>query len=151
MTALTDHLLESGEHADQLFIDELSVNSDDTIFLDLPLPPVPHQAVHVHNVDEDRRDETPSVNRVYSRMDDFDMAPRLSPESSNLSAASSNPSDWSSSDEDTSFYQDRERLSQFRCSESLKSKSCKPIADDNEKRSGELIGRSQGRKTISII
>lgn len=124
MTAQTDHLLDSSEHhaADQLFIDEeQSANSDDTVFLDLPLPPVPHQAVHVHNVDADSRRAGGSiiVSRVYSRMDDFDEAPRLSPESCTLSVGSSNVSDWSSSDEDTSFYRDRERLSQFRCSESF--------------------------------
>lgn len=156
MTAQTDHLLDS-EHADQLFIEEQSANSDDTVFLDLPLPPVPHQAVHVHNVDGDRSRDGVIVTRLYSRMDDFDMAPRLSPESCTLSvgSGSSNGSDWSSSDEDTSFYQDRERLSQFRCSESIKSNDCRIGNDDHPRRNGESGGQSHkitiGRKTISII
>lgn len=134
MPAFADHLLDS-ERADQLFIDEQSVTSDDTVFLELPLPPVPHLAVQVHNVDQDNIDGSSRVivmtDRMYSRMDDFDMAPpRQSPE---LSADSSNVSDWSSSDEDTSFYQDRERLSQFRCTESMQSKDCKTSVVGNDR------------------
>lgn len=148
MTALTDHLLD-GEQADQLFIEEQSANSDDTVFLDLPLPPVPHRAVHVHNVDEDHGN-TVIVSRLYSRMDDFEMAPRLSPESCTLSVGddgSSNVSDWSSSDEDTSFYQDRERLSQFRCSESLKSNDCKKRSYSREL---EIRSQKLGKGTKNL-
>lgn len=158
MTALTDQPLDSGEHADQLFIDEQSMSSDDTVFLDLPLPPVPHQAVHVHNVEAEACDTNQSANyvaaamaRMYSRMDDFDVAPRQSPESCTLSDGSSRStrpssscedsgerqrlngqSGWSSSDEDTSFYHERERLSQFRCSESLTSTDQTTVKDDGK-------------------
>lgn len=158
MTALTDTPIESSEHADQLFIDEQSMSSDDTVFLDLPLPPVPHHAVHVHNVEAEACDTNQSssfvvaaVARMYSRMDDFDSAPRQSPESCTLSGGSSassrssschgsrkilSHSDWSSSDEDTSFYHDRERLSQFRCSESLTSTD--PTLCEGKNRKGEI-------------
>lgn len=133
---LTDKMAEN-EPADQTFIENQSMSSDDTIFLDLPLPPVPDQAVHVYNLDETgAADRSAAMMRV---ADDFCLAPIYSAESGTVSACSSASSlsleqrgqrdddannVWSSSsDESTRFYCDRERLSQFRCTESLTSAS----------------------------
>lgn len=106
--------------------DERSFSSDDTEFMDLPLPPVPStaRAVEIHNLSGVTNPNTATY--LFSRMDDFDIAPRQSPEdvsSSTLSSPSSSVSDldgntprntskWSSSDEETSFY--RDKLSCFR-------------------------------------
>lgn len=107
--------------------DERSFSSDDTEFMDLPLPPVPStaRAVEIHNLTGVTNTNTAPY--LFSRMDDFDIAPRQSPEdvsSSTLSSPTSssvsdldentpqNTSKWSSSDEETSFY--RDKLSCFR-------------------------------------
>lgn len=82
-------------------------SSDDTVFLDLPLPPVPGtaRAVRIQNMDDsgvpfvgscatyvlfDGGGGGESTARLYSRMDGFDVAPRQSPErcSSSVSLAS---------------------------------------------------------------
>lgn len=110
--------------------DERSVSSsDDTEFMDLPLPPVPSaaRAVEILNLTSVAKNPT-TTTYLFSRMDDFDIAPSKSPEddvsSSTLSSPSSssssgldentpkNNSKWSSSDEETSFY--RDKLSCFR-------------------------------------
>lgn len=117
--------------------EDRSLSSDDTVFLDLPLPPVPARAVEIHNVDVHSAIAAAALH--YSRMDDFDVPQlRKSAERESLSSHSSegaispnNLSDdrltplmiadddiskWSTSDEESSYY--RERLSMFR-SESL--------------------------------
>lgn len=116
-------------------LEDRSLSSDDTVFLDLPLPPVPARAVEIHNVDVHSAIAAAALH--YSRMDDFDVPqPRKSNERESLSSHSSegagSPNDddrltplmiaddsaskWSTSDEESSYY--RERLSMFR-SESL--------------------------------
>lgn len=117
-------------------LEDRSLSSDDTVFLDLPLPPVPARAVEIHNVDVHSAIAAAALH--YSRMDDFDVpSPRKSNERESLSSHSSegagSPNDladrltplmiadddaskWSTSDEESSYY--RERLSMFR-SESL--------------------------------
>lgn len=120
-------------------LEERSLSSDDTVFLDLPLPPIPDRAVEVHNVVVHPE---AVVEIMYSRMDDFDVAPIQSGDNDTLSSHSSDrnsPNDytehndgearcsyttkrsvqlndedgnWSTSDEESSFY--RERLSMFR-------------------------------------
>lgn len=118
-------------------LEDRSLSSDDTVFLDLPLPPVPARAVEIHNVDVHSAIAAAALH--YSRMDEFDIPlPRKSCERESLSSHSSegagSPNDlnddrltplmiadddaskWSTSDEESSYY--RERLSMFR-SESL--------------------------------
>lgn len=104
-------------------------SSDDTEFMDLPLPPVPSSARAVEILNLTGVAKQPSnATYLFSRMDDYDIARiRESPEdvsSSTLSSPSSssssgldentpqNNSKWSSSDEETSFY--RDKLSCFR-------------------------------------
>lgn len=113
--------------------DEHSVSSsDDTEFMDLPLPPIPSsaRAVEILNLTGVAKNP-PASAYLFSRMDDYDIAPIQSPEndvddvsSSTLSSPSTssssgldentpqNNSKWSSSDEETSFY--RDKLSCFR-------------------------------------
>lgn len=106
--------------------EENSLSSDDTEFMDLPLPPLPARAVEIHTVDTN-----PSMSAfLFSRMDEFDVAPCESSESSSTDSENDistpqNESKWSSSDEESSFYRDK-----LSC---LRSNSSTPNAylDDN--------------------
>lgn len=101
--------------------EERSFSSDDTEFMDLPLPPVPVRAVEISNLDVH-----PSVAAyLYNRMEEFDEVPCQSSESCSSSpdeeeeeentSTLNNNSKWSTSDEESSFY--RERSSLFHHSE----------------------------------
>lgn len=71
-------------------LEERSLSSDDTVFLDLPLPPVPDRAVEVLNVDLGDPTVVAVAALMYARMDDFDVAPpRQSDEQDSLSSRSS--------------------------------------------------------------
>lgn len=140
-------------------------SSDDTVFMDLPLPPVPSanaavQAIRIPSVVGDGGASAAYVMfdghaRLFARLDDFDRAPHQSPErcSSSVSlgrSAGSGSADettpgrqrsssrWSSSDEEASCY--RERLSMFRCSESAERADRKRCVD------AECAGCSNGRR-----
>lgn len=101
----------------QVCREERSFSSDDTEFMDLPLPPTPVRAVEIRNLDVH-----PSVAAyLYNRMEEFDEVPRQSsvsrsssPDEDNNSTLNNN-SKWSTSDEESSFY--RERSSLFHQSE----------------------------------
>lgn len=122
-------MIESATHEVQ--IEEQSMSSDDTVFMDLPLPPIPARAVQIYNV----VDVYPSITSLLcARMDDFHEAPQQSPELYSSSSQSSiqstteaeivklqnDENKWATSDEESSFY--REKISMFR-SESLTPKA----------------------------
>lgn len=129
-------------------IEEQSMSSDDTVFMDLPLPPIPARAVRIHNVDV----HSSIAGLLYARMDDFHEAPTQSPELYSSSSQSSIRSateaeivmlqndlnKWSTSDEDSSFY--REKMSMFR-SESL---TPQPVADRLNDDTTDLNGDCKG-------
>lgn len=110
--------------------EERSFSSDDTEFMDLPLPPVPVRAVEISNLDVH-----PSVAAyLYNRMEEFDEVPKSqssescssspdSPDEDNNSTLNNN-SKWSTSDEESSFYRERSSLfHQSECSSPDRKKS----------------------------
>lgn len=110
----------------ELCREERSFSSDDTEFMDLPLPAVPARAVEISNLDVH-----PSVAAyLYNRMDEFDEIPCESSESSSSSpdednnSTLNNNSKWSTSDEESSFYRERSSLfHQSECSSPVRKKS----------------------------
>lgn len=100
----------------ELCREERSFSSDDTEFMDLPLPPTPVRAVEISNLDVH-----PSVAAcLYNRMEEFDDDDGPCQSSESCSSSPSSPtlnenSKWSTSDEESSFY--RERSSLFHQSE----------------------------------
>lgn len=110
----------------ELCREERSFSSDDTEFMDLPLPPVPVRAVEISNLDVH-----PSVAAyLYNRMEEFDEAPCQSSESCSSSpdednnSTLNNNSKWSTSDEESSFYRERSSLfHQSECSSPERKKS----------------------------
>lgn len=117
--------------------EERSFSSDDTEFMDLPLPPAPVRAVEISNLDVH-----PSVAAcLYNRMEEFDDVPC---ESSDTCSDDDSPDDcddndddeddnnstlnnnskWSTSDEESSFYRERSSLfHQSECSSPDRKKS----------------------------
>lgn len=111
----------------ELCREERSFSSDDTEFMDLPLPPTPVRAVEISNLDVH-----PSVAAcLYNRMEEFDDdeeedddAPCQSSESCSSSPTLNDNSKWSTSDEESSFYRERSSLfHQSECSSPDRKKS----------------------------
>lgn len=110
----------------ELCREERSFSSDDTEFMDLPLPPEPVRAVEISNLDVH-----PNVAAyLYNRMEEFDEGICKSSESCSSSpdednnSTLNNNSKWSTSDEESSFYRERSSLfHQSECSTPERKKS----------------------------
>ncbi|KAG4073996.1 hypothetical protein HA402_014201 [Bradysia odoriphaga] len=113
----------------ELCREERSFSSDDTEFMDLPLPPTPVRAVEISNLDVH-----PSVAAcLYNRMEEFDDdAPCQSSESCSSSPTLNENSKWSTSDEESSFYRERSSLfHQSECSSPDRKKNESTCCDED--------------------